>query len=204
MFGWLEKRKSSTSTCDARLASWFIKMEVPGWPVQEYGDRDLHFLLQVHEGWVGERRQQNIEVSDVFFGDSPAECLTVSFMPEADPNSDMENWIGFFLAATGTPMPEMLERNNTIKMLSWREFPNCADVKRRLVVDECRCFEGMAALTDVPCLARFYVILARRGKCAWKVCLSFESACPPSSLDSDVAKNDHVRAAATFGDLKLL
>lgn len=49
-----------------------------------------------------------------------------------------------------------------------------------------------------------YIVMARRANFAWKVTLSFESACLPGVPESVVASNDHVRAGATFGSLRFL
>jgi hypothetical protein len=45
--------------------------------------------------------------------------------------------------------------------------------------------------------------MARRKKFAWKLALSFESAVFPGAPERKIASQDHVRAGAIFGKLRL-
>jgi hypothetical protein len=91
------------------------------------------------------------------------------------------------------------------RLMEWRYLGTCSSLSERLAVDGTHLYQGLAMLPGTSSeLARFYVLLARRGTSAWKISLSFMSACLPGMDEEMVISNDHVRAGATFGYLRLL
>jgi hypothetical protein len=52
-------------------------------------------------------------------------------------------------------------------------------------------------------LGRIYVVVVRRGKFAWKIALSFKTACRDGMREEVIVSNDHVRAGAILGDMEL-
>ncbi len=100
------------------------------------------------------------------------------------------------LTQPGAPPPALLK---------WQYEGAFPALAKRLGADEAHLYSGLARLPGTPPeLARLYMLLARRDTQAWKVTLSFASACPPGMPEEFVISNDHVRAGATFGDLRLL
>jgi hypothetical protein len=75
----------------------------------------------------------------------------------------------------------------------------------RLNADEAHGYTGAAVFNPEksPELGRIYVVLARKGTLAWKITLTFMSACVPNAPEKLVRSSDHNRAGAVFGSLKL-
>ena len=127
-------------------------------------------------------------------------------MQDANPDSDMMLWVGAIVGMTGFPIPQMTDSGSEPpELLEWDYQGTSEPLAKRLSVDELHLYSGLARLSnETPGLARFYILMARRGRSAWKVALSFASACVPGMPEEMVVSNDHVRAGATFGELKFL
>lgn len=162
----------------------------------------------MRKGWnstplVEERYPQ---VEHIFRGMYPSELLVVSFMDKANPASNIRNWVEAIVSMTGFPILSLQHScEPQPELLEWQYQGSCSPLTQRLGVEETYLYQGLAKLPiNVPELARFYILLARRNTLAWKVSLSFMSACTPGTPQEIIADNDHVRAAATFGGLCLL
>jgi len=137
-------------------------------------------------------------VEELLHGAGPEEGLLVQFMETADPGADIRAWAEAPLRLAGAPAASLaLAGGDRPQLLEWREVPVPPG---RWEADELAAFEG---LTRASTLGRVYTVLARRGTLAWHVGLVLESACQPGSPDDVVERNDHVRAAAVIGALRL-
>ncbi|RPI80270.1 MAG: hypothetical protein EHM41_23050 [Chloroflexi bacterium] len=176
------------------------------WPVREVESPKLSYHFALPSGW--ERQAQAAETQlyseETYHGGAVSELASVSYMPQADPDGDIRNWVEGVLAVAGFPIPE-LAKGSPPELLEWAYEGSWPALTGRLGVDECHTYQGLAYLPETEGeVARFYILLARRGQQAWKVTLSFLSACLPGTEDQEVYENDHVRAGATFGALKFL
>ena len=118
----------------------------------------------------------------------------------------MRNWVDAIVSMSGFPVPAMQHAADaSLRLLEWQYQGNGQPLTERLAVDETHLYQGLAMLAAKPPeLARIYILLARHGTLAWKDSLSLLSACPPGTPEEMIAANDHVRARATFGDLRFL
>jgi hypothetical protein len=146
-----------------------------------------------------------MQVEHVYRGVYASEWLTVAFMEQADPAGNLRNWIEAVVSMTGFPILAMQQAiDPPPELLEWQYTGAYPTLSERLGVDETFLYHGAAKLPGKPPeLARIYALLARRGTLAWKVCLAFNSACPPGMPEEMIVSNDHVRAGATFGCLQL-
>jgi hypothetical protein len=172
------------------------------WPTRVIESAALRYRLRVREGWddTPQVNETPMEMEHIFRGVYPSECLSVSFMDKADPAANLRNWVEAIVSITGFPILPMLQASGAPKLLEWQYAGSCAPLAERLGVDETHVYQGVGLLPGRPPeLARVYILLARRGTLAWKVALSFMTACLPGTDEEMVAENDHVRAGATFG-----
>lgn len=189
------------------LPAWLEPMTLPGWPVQPVESAALHVNLRLRAGWEGTPHvtETPTTVEGVFRGASAAELCTVAYMPTADLKANLRDWVEATVAIAGFPIPERMGGDEPPELVEWQYLGRCNPLEVRLGVDETHLYEGLGWLdADPPELARLYVLLARRGQAAWKIALSFLSACPPGAPEDRVYRNDHVRAGATLGYLELL
>lgn len=185
---------------------WLEPIDLEEWPTQTVESATLHYTLPIRVGWstVPQVNESPVQVEHVFQGVYPSEWLVVSFMDKADPAANLRNWAEAVVNLTGFPITSMSQAAQPPKLLEWQYEGACAPLAERLGVDEVHLYRGLGMLPGRPPeLARFYILLARRGTLAWKIGLSFMSACLPGTDEAVVAENDHVRAGATFGYSRL-
>ncbi len=188
--------------------AWLAPVTLEDWPTHTIESRDLYYRLPLRTGW-SERPEASSTPSEQthsYRGQLSSEWLVISFMPKADPKSYLGHWVEALIHLSGFPIPAMQAAfESNPELLEWKPEKGGGDLARRLQADEIFLYQGLAFLPgQPPDLARMYIILIRRGTQAWKVCLSFSSACPPGTPEEIVAANDHVRAGATLGHLELL
>lgn len=193
------------SNIDAELPLWLQRMELEEWPTQLFKSDLLHCSLQVPEWWQaeGEPHQSELETSQLLRGDDFTEFLEFHFMATAEPDAKITNWVDTLIAVTGLPN-EAANTDETVstKLLEWDYLGEFAPLKEKWGVDEAHLYQGLLVYqTDRPELARLYLILSRRGSLAWKIALSYRSACPPGMPQVMIDSNDHIRAGASFGYL---
>lgn len=187
---------------------WVQPVELEEWPTQLVENAALHYSLPLCIDWnsTPQIQQTPMEIENIFAGELPGEWLRVSFMEKADPHSNLQNWADAFMRLTGFPVvwgSEAGERSPEI--LEWFYEGTCPPLTERLNCDETHLYQGVAKLPGkTPELAHLYVLLARRNNFAWKVSLSFFSACLPGTPEEIVSANDHARAGASFGYLHFL
>jgi hypothetical protein len=168
----------------------------------------LRYSLRIRQGWdtTPQVNAKQMEIEHIYRGRSPANWLMVSTMDNADPTSDMKNWVEVVGAVTGFPVQAMQQNlNPPPELIDWRyegQFPYFSEM---LGVEEIHAYTGMAKIPgNFSLLSHIYILLARRKNFAWKVTLAFESAVLPGMPENIIAANDHVRAGATLGSLRLL
>ncbi len=186
--------------------AWLTPVTLEDWPTRPVESPELHYRLPLRLGWSDHPQPFGTpsEQTHIYRGELPAEWLTVSFLPEADPQSYLGNWVEALIFMGGFPVPAMRDATQA-RLLDWQQEEGGEDLVTRLGADEIFLYQGMASLPgQPPDLARFYILLLRRGTWAWKICLAFSSACPPGSSEELVAANDHVRAGASLGYLELI
>jgi hypothetical protein len=187
---------------------WLEPIDLAGWPTHVVESEALHYALPLRQGWntVPHRNETPVEKEHVYRGLYPADCLAISFMEQADPAANVRNWVEALLRLAGFPIQALRRPDQAPpELLQWQYEGTSLSLDQRLAVDETHLYQGLAMLAGTPPdLARIYVLLARRGTWAWKVSLSFLSACPPGMPEEMITGNDHVRAGASLGYLRLL
>jgi hypothetical protein len=201
-----DKADKLTRTSDPNeVPRWLEACEPPGWPTQPLKSTTLQYSLRIPQLWASERQVRGtaLEVEHVYRGKRAAEWLTVAFMEDADPDSDMRNWVDTFVERTG--FPALIEGNSESSLRTWDYLGKLPGVAKKLGVDEAHAYTGLANYLDeaTPVLGRLYILLARRKRFAWKIVLSFETACFEGISEERVYSQDHVRAGAILGWLRL-
>jgi hypothetical protein len=176
------------------------------WPTKIANNPALCYSLPLPAGWAraSQTEETPLYSEDIYRGGYAAELAVISYMPQANPAHNIRNWVEGILVLTGFPVPALVT-DELPRLLEWGYEGTWPALAEHLGVDECHTYQGLAHLPGTESeVARFYILLARRGQQAWKVTLSFLSACLPGMPEEMVYENDHVRAGATFGTLKLL
>jgi len=175
------------------------------WPTQEVSNPDLGYSMAMPKSWkrAPELDKTPSYVEETFHGLAASELASISFMGQADPAGNLRNWMEGTTALAGFPILALV-KDPRPELLEWAYEGSWPDYAHQLGVDECHSYQGLARLPGPDKeLARMYILLARRGVHAWKIAFSILSACLPGTPEETVYRNDHVRAAATFGTLKL-
>ena len=125
-------------------------------------------------------------------------------MDKASATARITNWVDSIIAITGFPVVEMINDEQKPQLIEWTEESALDIIAKQLKADEVYGYSGIARLQDDSSrLARIYILLVRRDKFAWKITLSFETACLPGMPAKLVDSNDHIRAGAILGELTL-
>jgi len=188
-----------------QLPKWLEKSDPAGWPTVPLKSATLRYSLRIPKRWKSEAEVSGTssEVGHIYYGPRSTEWLTISFMEKANATSDMRNWVDPILAMSGFPVAINLDPPP--RLARWTYLGKLPSVAKHLGVDEAHAYMGLAEYKDngVTILGRLYMLMARRKNFAWKLALSIETACldraPPEMVDSQ----DHVRAGAIFGALRL-
>lgn len=192
---------------DNDLPLWVQPVELEMWPTQLLESNLLHCHLSVPEWWQAENevRQNSLESSQTLRGGGFSEFLELHYLATADPEAKLTNWVDTLVAITELPAESAaLDKSLSPKLLEWDYLGEFAPLKARWEVDEVHLYQGLMIYhSDKSELARLYIVVCRRANSAWKIVLSFSSACPPGMPQAAIDSNDHVRAAATFGHLYL-
>ncbi|MBD1923140.1 hypothetical protein H6F77_18975 [Microcoleus sp. FACHB-831] len=192
------------------LPIWTQPAILDNWPTQAVKSDALKYALHLRQGWSNTPQVEEtaMQVEHIFAGSHPTEWLIVSSMDNVNPSCPLREWVEAMVLVTGFPiLPILSSVDPHPQLLEWEHDGSCVPLARHLSVDEVYLVRGVAAIeppNSFPALARFYILLARRGKLAWKVTLSFLTVCLPGMPTSAIASNDHVRAGATFGNLRFL
>lgn len=192
------------------LPAWFQPVRLDGWPTRVIESAGLRYALPIHQTWqaihTGEAKDNDASspyADEQYRGGNLSDGLSVQFTTEADPAAPLEAWAEVSYNLRGHAL-ETVPSEAEVQTLELVDYGSDEDAVAAWGVDDVQSLVGLARiLKPDPALARFYIVLARRDRWAWKFNLSFMSACLPGTADEVVRRNDHVRAGASFGFLKL-
>jgi hypothetical protein len=187
------------------IPRWLEPCDPPGWPTVPLKSATLRYSLRIPKRWgtTAQVRGTDREIEHIYKGTRKAEWLIISFMEKATATSDMTNWVEPFIAMSGFPV--LLEQDPSPTLRSWRYLGKLPGLAKKLEADEAHAYTGLANYSEDSrtVLGRMYFVMARRKNFAWKVTLSFESACFEGMPEEKVYANDDVRAGAILGNLRL-
>ncbi|MDQ7025021.1 MAG: hypothetical protein Q9P01_01435 [Anaerolineae bacterium] len=186
------------------IPTWCKPVSLDMWQTRLLEDAALRCSLPIHEDWSRQAKElvTPMDVEHQYSGRNAAERLIINMMADADPESDMTNWVTAIMKLVGFPILALgLNHENPPHLLEWQAVAVSDALLGQYAVDELHLFEGLARIPD---LTRLYMLLARRDSIAWKITLTLNSALLPDSDSAMIASNDHARAGATFGNLHFL
>ena len=186
---------------------WARPAEVCGWPTREIVGGNLGYKVRLPEDWKDEPQRQTNDWGDeeVFRGAAEIECFTVEML-RARVTAPPGQWVDAVIAVSGFPIPALVgDREGVPRLLEWEDLGLSLALADRFEADEVSLHKGLARFPRASSgLARLYILSVRRHEVVWKCSLSLATACLPGMPEEVVAANDHVRAGATFGYLRLL
>ncbi len=189
----------------AEIPRWLEPCNPPGWATAPLKSATLRYSLRIPKRWssTAEVRGTDREIEHIYTGTRKAEWLIVSFMEKATATSDMTNWVETFIAISGFPV--LLDQDPKPTLRSWRYLGKLSGLAKKLGAEEAHAYTGLANYSEDSrtVLGRLYILMARRKSFAWKVALSFETACFEGMPEEKIYANDHVRAGAILGNLRL-
>jgi hypothetical protein len=187
---------------------WLQSMELKNWPTQLIESSELHYRVPICRRWnlTPEATNSSEMIEHHYTGYFTSDHMVINFMQLENTDFRLQDWVEYFLQLQNFPVPIFIKENQAFpELLEWEYQGEYSNLKERFEVNEIHLYQGLALLPIQPQeLARFYILVARREQFAWKVMLSFLSACLPGSSPQEVNINDHQRAAATFGGLCFL
>lgn len=187
--------------------SWLQPIQLQRWPVRTVESPELCYRIDIARHWSDKPlvRQGTNDVGHAYCGPFPSDWCVIDYMPAADPAADLRAWQENLLLIYGFPVLILAEPYlYQAHLYEWQYVGTDNDYAQKMAVDELHLYEGLAQSPEHPAeLARIYVVLARRATQAWKIALTFSTACMPGTPASAIESNDHRRAAATFGTLTL-
>jgi hypothetical protein len=185
---------------------WLEPCDPAGLPTVPLESATLRYSLRIPNRWGTdpEIRGTAREVEHIYRGTRDSEWLIITFMEKANDTSDMTNWVETFIAMSGFPV--LLDFDAMPKLTSWNYLGKVPGLAKKLAVDEAHAYTGLAQYSRKqgrPVLGRLYVVMARRKSFAWKLALSIETACFEGMPEEKVYSQDHMRAGAILGKLRL-
>jgi hypothetical protein len=185
---------------------WCQTAALEGWQTEAIALPEVHCQLAVPQHWHPSVQliRTPFEVEQRIQGQNWGEMLSLSLMEQSDPTADICNWVDGITQIIGFPILALQKDEMFPELLEWNCEGSSPALTEHLQVDETYLYQGLARLPGSPAeMIRLYLLLARREQRSWKVSLSFLSACLPGLPEGTVIRNDHVRAGAVFGGLKL-
>jgi len=193
------------TTPPPEIPRWLEPCDPPGWPTVPLKSATLRYSLRIPKRWgyTPQVRGTAREIDHIYNGTRKAEWLIISFMEKATATSDMTNWVETLIAMSGFPV--LLDQDPLPELRSWNYLGKLPGLAKKLEADEAHCYVGLVNYPEEgrTVLGRLYIVMARRKSFAWKVALSFETACFEGMPEEKVYANDHVRAGAILGSLRL-
>ena len=185
----------------------WLKMpeEIEAFPVRCMNNNVLHCRLSLPKHWdvMPEMTETPLEIEHIFRGSNMSECLTINFMNNVDLQADIRDWLDSILALTGFPILGIKTVYQEADLITWI-YQKDLSLAKEFDVDEFHAYQGLAQLSDNLNLNFLYVLLARRGKKAWKICLSLDSTYTSQTVDSANLNPDYEKAGSIFGNLFFL
>jgi len=192
-------------TPPAEIPRWLEPCDPPDWPTVPLRSATLRYSLRIPKRWDStvQVRGTAREIEHIYNGTRKSEWLIISFMEEATATSDMTNWVEALIAMSGFPV--LLGQDPLPELRSWNYLGKLPGLAKKLEADEAHAYTGLANYSENSrtVLGRLYIVMARRKSFAWKIALSFETACFEGMPEEKVYANDHVRAGAILSSLHL-
>ena len=191
------------------LPVWFKPCTLEMWPTKPIRNAILHYSLRIPEWWSADFavRGTSSETEHIYNGGAGCEVsefLIISVMGDVDEHGDIRNWVNMAMAITGFPVICDPKANPHMLADGWQYIGKIPLLASRMNVDEALGYTGVAQFgAGLGMLGRIYVLLIRKSRMAWKIALSFNTACLPGMPESLLNSNDHNRAGAMFGTLRL-
>lgn len=192
------------------LPVWSRSHTLRKWPTKPVRNATLRYSVHIPQWWSSEPTihadtNQITHIYNQGKGGCNSEWLIITFLSTADGHSDMADWINVSMMLTGFPVITHDQTRGRLLPGSWECFGKMPNLAKELRVDEVHGYMGVAKYEqDSPAsLGRLYVLLARRGTFAWNVALSLPTALGPGAAEDMLNSNDHNRAGAVLGTLKL-
>jgi hypothetical protein len=199
---------SSSNPTNVPTPPWAEIPDVEAWPTVVVDDPALGYSVPVPALWAREPAVEHFPTETVhtYRGRAPVDWLSLRCLVGAVPSADLADWVEVCLGLTGFPvLPPAESLPAPPRLLDWSGTLHCPELATRLGADDLRVADCLAVcqLDSGAVFLRAYVLLARVAARAWNVNLSIFSACPPGAPEALVLANDHRRAAAVFGKLRL-
>jgi hypothetical protein len=193
------------TTPPPEIPRWLEPCDPPGWPTVPLKSATLRYSLRIPKRWAVTPHVRGTarEIEHLYIGTRKAEWLIISFMEKATATSNMTDWVEACIAMSGFPV--ILEQDPLPALRSWNYLGKLPGFAKKLGADEAHAYTGLANYPEDSgtVLGRLYIVMARRKSFAWKIALSFETACFEGMPEEKVYANDHVRAGAILGNLRL-
>ena len=191
------------------LPVWLTPIILSAWPTVPIHNNTLRYALRLPERWVQTPlvRATETQVEHVYWGNASqeAEWLCIDFMGNIQQGNHSNRWIDSVLMLTGLPVvPIHDEKSRGPKRRSFDYLGVMPALAKRLEADEAYGWMGVFQYQrNYVMLGRVYALIVRRGSFGWKIVLSFNTAVLDVMPERMLESNDHVRAGAILGDLRL-
>ena len=186
------------------LPVWLQPNQSDAFPVWTVNNRALHCRVGLPKLWDTEPLIEDSpsEKRQFFYGTNAFEGLGLSLMDQADPKSDIGNWVDAILAITGFPMPFLCRQDSSVpKLLNWEVIEDSNSLSGTFEVDEMRLFQGLAFSDETSAFYCLYIILARKAHRAWKIELSLSALEDYKGSAYSLREPDMLKAARVLGNM---
>ncbi|KAH6974983.1 heterokaryon incompatibility protein-domain-containing protein [Ilyonectria sp. MPI-CAGE-AT-0026] len=190
------------------LPVWLKDCTVEGWPTKPIKSATLRYSLRIPERWSTDKEVRGTasQTEHVYHGGvgNDSDWLIIGFQEDVNEYGDLTGWVTMGMIVTGFPVLCGLETEPELLPGTWQYMGQIPNLGVKLKVDEVHGYMGVAKYkASPPMLGRVYVLLLRKGRFAWNIALSFRTACLPGTSGKMLDTNDHNRAGAILGTLKL-
>jgi len=191
------------------LPIWLQSIELDQWQTTERKPDNLDIQLRLNRDWslVKEIEAKDTQIAHEahYCGKHGAELCIIHYLPNANPDHKMKEWVEAPIRVTGFPIVAMNAAfenpASVMEMTHWGTFQAYKDL---IGADAMVAYDGFMQLPpSIGGVAHFYILVLRKETRAWKIELAFNSACLPSSDEDTLNRNDHVRAGASLGYIEL-
>ena len=191
------------------LPAWLIPITLSAWPTVPIHNSTLRYALHLPKRWVQDPlvRGTRTQVEHVYWGNASqeAEWLCIDFMGNIEQGNHSHKWTDSALLLGGLPIvPIHDEKSRGPKKRSFHYLGVIPALAKRLEADEAYGWMGIYQYQrSCTVFSRVYALVVRRGSFGWKIVLSFNTAVMEGMPERILESNDHVRAGAILGDLRL-
>lgn len=191
-------------TPPSQLPVWLQDCTLEAWPTKPIKSAALRYSLKLPARWDSDYavRGTSHSIQHIYRGGKDTNWLMIEFLENADEHGDIRHLVQVDMAISGLPVLYDLKVQPTL--LQGRYIGTLSSLVTKLDADDAQAYLGIARF-QVPgnLLGRIYIVLVRKGTFAWKITLTFHTACLPGAPEEMVNSNDHIRAGAILGSLQL-